>query len=117
MVSDVVTEYHKALGDQDFEAARRLLEDDLRFKGPFEEFTSADDYLKTVRGLWTIVESIEVKHLSSAGNEVVVLYDMVTKTPAGTQLICEWYGVKDNKIAWIRVLFDSVPFGFLRHEQ
>ena len=36
MVSDVVTEYHKALGDQDFEAARRLLEDDLRFKGPFE---------------------------------------------------------------------------------
>lgn len=116
MVSEIVTEYHKALGEQDFEAARRLLSDDLRFKGPFEEFTGADRYLETVRRLSGIVESSEIRHQSSAGDEVVVLYDMVTSTPAGTQLICEWYGVRDDKIAWIRVLFDSAPFGFLRRQ-
>jgi hypothetical protein len=114
MVGDVVAAYQKALGDGNFEAARALLKDDLRFKGPFEEITGADAYLKTVRGLWAIVESVEVRHVSSAGNEVVVLYDMATTTPAGTQLSCEWYGVEDDKIAWIRALFDSAPFAFLR---
>jgi hypothetical protein len=39
---------------------------------------------------------------------------MVTSTPAGTQLVCEWYGVRDDKIAWIRAIFDSAPFAFLR---
>jgi hypothetical protein len=114
MADDVVAEYQKALSDRNFEAARGLLKDDLRFKGPFEEFASADDYLKTVRGLWTIVESVDLKHMSSNGNEVVVLYEMATKTTAGTQLIGEWYGVEEGKIAWIRALFDSAPFAFLR---
>jgi SnoaL-like domain len=82
--NEVVAEYQQALGDRDFQAARALLKDDLRFKGPFEEFASADNYLKTVRGLWGIVQSVAVKHVSSAGDQVVVLYDMVTNTPAGT---------------------------------
>lgn len=94
--------------------ARDLLRDDLRFEGPFEEFDNADDYSKTVQGLWNIVESVDIRHLSSDGHEVVVLYDMMTNTPAGTQLICEWYGVEGGKIAWIRALFDSAPFAFLR---
>jgi limonene-1,2-epoxide hydrolase len=114
MVEDVVAAYQKALSESDFEAARGLLKDDLRFKGPFEEFTSADGYLETVRGLWRIVESVDLRHMSSAGDEVVVLYDMVTSTPAGTQLICEWYGVEDGRIAWIRALFDTAPFASLR---
>jgi hypothetical protein len=78
MVGDVVAAYQKALGDGNFEAARALLKDDLRFKGPFEEFANADAYLKTVRGLFGIVESVDLRHVSSAGNEVVVLYDMAT---------------------------------------
>ena len=117
MADDVVAEYRKALGDRDFDAGRRLLADDLRFQGPFDEFTNADDYLKTVRGLWTIVESIDSKHVSSSGNEVVVIYEMATKTPAGTALICEWYSVEGGKIAWIRAIFDSAPFAFLRGGQ
>ncbi len=44
--------------------------------------------------------------MSSDGDQVVVLYDMVTTTPAGTQLVCEWYRVDDDRIAWIRARFD-----------
>ena len=93
---------------------RSYLRDDLRFQGPFDSFDSADDYWKAIQGLWSIVESVDVKHTSSDGDQVVVLYDMVTKTPAGTQLVCEWYGVEGGKIAWIRAIFDSAPFAFLR---
>lgn len=61
-----------------------------------------------------IVEGIEVKHRSADGNEVVVLYEMATKTPAGRQLVCEWFGIENGKIAWLRALFDTAPFAFLR---
>jgi limonene-1,2-epoxide hydrolase len=112
--SETVAAYQKALAAGDFASARAGLADDLRFTGPFESLDGADAYLDTVRGLWTIVKAVEVRHVSSAGDEVVVLYEMVTNTPAGTQLICEWYGVDDDRIAWIRALFDSAPFAFLR---
>jgi hypothetical protein len=111
---DVVTKYHEALGDRDFDAARMLLKDDLHFIGPFDEFDSADDYIETLRGLWSIVESTKLKHISTDGDEAVVLFEMATSTPAGTQLICEWYGVEGARIAWIRALFDTAPFAFLR---
>lgn len=116
MVNDVVTRYHKALGERDFDEARRLLKDDLRFEGPFESFENADDYVEAIRRLWGIVESVEIRHRSTSGDEVVALYDMATRTPAGTQLVCEWYGVEGEAIAWIRAVFDTAPFAFLRQE-
>jgi len=56
-------------------------------------------------------------HRSSSGDEVVVIYDMVTSTPAGTQPVVEWLGVADGQIAWIRTIFDTAPFSFLRSGQ
>jgi hypothetical protein len=114
MVLDVVSSYHEALREQDPAGARKLLRDDLRFEGPFESFENANDYVAAIAKLWGIVERIDVRHVSASGNEVVALYDMVTRTPAGTQLVCEWYGVEDGAIAWIRALFDTAPFAFLR---
>ena len=111
---DVIVRYHQALEARDFDGARGQLRDDLRFTGPFESFEDADGYLEAIQRLWGIVESIDVRHVSARGDEVVALYDMVTKTPAGTQLVCEWYGVQDGAIAWIRALFDTAPFAFLR---
>jgi limonene-1,2-epoxide hydrolase len=114
MALEVIARYHEALGERDFEAARKLLRDDLRFTGPFESFENADAYIAAVRQLWGIVESQDMRHVSASGSEVVALYEMATRTPAGTQLVCEWYGVEDGSIVWIRALFDTAPFAFLR---
>jgi hypothetical protein len=56
-----------------------------------------------------------VKHRSADGNEVVTLYELATKTPAGTQLVCERFGVDRGRITWLRALFCTGPFAFL-HE-
>ena len=114
MSEDVVERYRSALAKGDLDTARALLADDLRFEGPFDTFETADDYWRAFQGLMNVVESVEQHHVSSSGDQVVVLYDMVTNTPAGTQLVCEWYGVGGGKISWIRALFDSAPFAFLR---
>jgi limonene-1,2-epoxide hydrolase len=112
--AEVIARYHGALAARDFDGARASLKDDLRFTGPFESFEGADAYVAAVQKLWGIVESQDVRHVSTVGDEVVALYDMVTRTPAGTQLVCEWYGVDGDRIAWIRALFDTAPFAFLR---
>jgi SnoaL-like domain len=117
MTLEVVARYHEALGERNIDGARMLLRDDLRFTGPFESFEDAHAYVAAVRPLWGIVESLEIRHVSASGDEVVALYDMVTRTPAGTQLVCEWYGVEDGSIAWLRALFDTAPFAFLRERK
>jgi hypothetical protein len=117
MALEVIARYHEALGERDFEGARKLLRDRLRFTGPFESFEDADSYIAAVQQLWGIVESVDIRHVSASGNEVVALYAMVTRTPAGTQLVCEWYGVEDGSISWILALFDTAPFAFLRDGQ
>src|SRR5436190_6291518 len=111
---DVVKRYQRALREGDFDAARGVLKDDLRFQGPFDTFDNADDYLKAVQALHGIIESVDMKHLWADGDEIVMLYDMVTSTPAGTELICGWHGGEGDKIGRIRVVFDSAPFAFLR---
>ncbi len=42
-------------------------------------------------------------------DDVCVLYDMVTNSPAGTAFIAEWYRAHNGKIGSIRVVFDPRP--------
>ncbi len=108
--SKVVGDYQQAMGKGDFASARKLLHDNLSFRGPIDTFTRPEPYLESVKKLHHIIQRIDMKKTFADGNDVCVLYDMVTNTPAGTAFICEWYQVKGDKIAEIRVVFDARPF-------
>src|SRR6266496_3726539 len=84
--SDIVESYRGALGKGDFDTARRLA---------------------------SIIQRIDLKKVFVDGDDVCVLYEMVTSTPAGTAFIAEWYQVKDGKIAALRAVFDARPFAAL----
>src|SRR5215468_5391265 len=99
-----------AIGWGDFTAARELLHDDLAFHGPIDTFSRADDYVAATKRLANIIQRIDVKKVFVDGNDVCVLYDMVTNTPAGTAFIVEWYQVRGDKIAALRAVFDACPF-------
>lgn len=107
---EIVTDYQQALGRGDFDGARELLDDKLSFHGPIETFNSREPYLESLKKLHHIIKRIDVKKRFVDGNDVCLLYDMVTNTPAGTAFIVEWYHVKGGKIAEIRVVFDPRPF-------
>jgi len=106
----IVSDYQQALGKGDFAAARKLLHDNLSFHGPIDTFDSAEPYLESLKKLNPIIQRIDMKRTFADGNDVCLLYDMVTNTPAGTQFIAEWYQVKGDKIASVRVVFDARPF-------
>src|SRR5438094_8551624 len=89
---EIVMAYQKALGKGDMAGARKYLHDDLSFVGPFESFHRPEPYLEALGKLHHIIERVEPKKTFVDGDDVCLLYDMVTNTPAGPAFICEWYG-------------------------
>ena len=106
---EIVMAFQQAMGKGDFGAARRLLQDNLDFRGPIDTFSKADDYLQAVKKLHSIVEGVEVRKVFEDGDDVCLLYDMRTKV-AGTSFISEWFQTRGGKISAIRVVFDARPF-------
>ncbi|HEV2548915.1 MAG TPA: nuclear transport factor 2 family protein [Stellaceae bacterium] len=109
----VVQGFMGAMGKGDFAAARKYLHDDLSFRGPIDAFDKPEPYLQAIEQLHKIVERVDMKKMFVDGNDVCLLYDLVTNTPAGTSFVCEWMQVKGEKIASIRVVFDARPFAAL----
>jgi len=108
--AETVQRFKQYLGKGDVAQARRLLADDLSFQGPFDTFTSPEPYLEALGKLHHIVERVDVKKMFVDGQDVCLLYDLVTKTPAGTAFVAEWHQVQDGTIHAIRVVFDARPF-------
>ena len=109
-VREIVESYQAALGKGDFVTARTLMQDNMTFQGPLDTFNTADQYLESLKRLASIIQRIDLKKVFVDGDDVCVLYEMVTNTPAGTAFIGEWYQVKDSKIAYVRAVFDARPF-------
>jgi ketosteroid isomerase-like protein len=104
----LVERYHDAWARKDFESARALLHDDLAFSGPIDTFDNADDYVGALQRLSPMVTGIDVKKVVSEGDDVVVLFDLLT--PMGPAPVAEWYRVRGDKIGGVQVYFDARPF-------
>jgi hypothetical protein len=107
---DVVRGMQAAMAKDDWGGARKFLADKIHFVGPFESFSSPDDYLAALKKLHPIVERVDMHKMFVDGDDVCLLYDMVTHSPAGTAFIAEWHHVTNGKIDRIRVVFDPRPF-------
>ncbi|HKW60829.1 MAG TPA: nuclear transport factor 2 family protein [Candidatus Dormibacteraeota bacterium] len=110
---DTVDRYNKALGAKDFTAARKLLADDLRFEGPIDHFTRADDYLTAISRLYGMVRGVEHQASIAEGGEVAVF--TVLDTPIARAPVAEWYTVQSGKITSLRAYFDARPFAQAGH--
>jgi hypothetical protein len=108
--AEAVNGFKRALDQGDFAAARKLLADNLVFQGPFDNFNKPEPYLDALKKLHPIVKGVKLHKLFVDGNDACLLYDMETNTPVGTAFICEWYQVREGKIASIRAVFDARPF-------
>ena len=111
--TEVVQQFYQALERKDFNALRACLHDSFSMREPFHTFNSVSPYLQAIQGLSTIVNRIEALKMFADGNDVCVLYNLVTNSPAGTAFIAEWFHVTGGKIAAIQVVFDPRPFEFM----
>ena len=105
---NVVDRYNQALQKKDFNAARKLLADDLLFEGPIDRFERADDYVAAVSRLYGMVKGVQHRATIAEDNQVAVFY--VLDTPVAKAPVAEWYKVGDGRIIELRAYFDARPF-------
>ena len=106
----VALEYIEACGRKDYDTVSRLLSPSLTFVGPGNALTGAAEYLAVLRRLGPVWKRSDVKKVFVDGDEVCVIYDFVTDTPAGAVPIVEWLRVEDGRIASVTLFFDRVTF-------
>jgi len=103
----VVRAYHESWTHRDMDTARSFLVDDLDFQGPIDKFTNADDFIGALTQFAQMCKRVDVVQEFHADNAAALLYDCVTESPAGTIRTAEFFGLRDGKIASIRLVFDA----------
>jgi ketosteroid isomerase-like protein len=107
--AQVADEFLDAWSHKHFERARSLLHDDVSFTGPIDSFSDAETYLASLRRLSDIVTGTERRKVFVDGDEACVIYDLHT-TAVPTARVCEWFRVREGRIASVSVVFDARPF-------
>jgi hypothetical protein len=101
---EVVLSYLRALNDEDFEAARRLVTDDLVFDGVLGSRRGADEYFMDMAKMKFKYKVIKA---FAENDDVCVLYDIdMAGLPVFT---CGYYHLEHEKIKSLRVVFDPRP--------
>jgi ketosteroid isomerase-like protein len=107
--TEVAEGFFDAWTTGDFVTARGLLHDNVSFAGPIDTFSDADSYLASLQQLAGIITGADKQKVFTDGDDVCVIYDLRTK-PVPSSRTCEWYRVRDGKIASVSVIFDARPF-------
>ncbi len=107
--AQVAEGFFAAWTTKDLDRARSLLHDDVSFEGPIDSFSDADNYVASLRQLSGIVTGAETQKVFVDGDDVCVIYDLKT-APVPSSRTCEWYQVREGKVASVSVIFDARPF-------
>jgi hypothetical protein len=102
--------YLDAVGKKDFRRVEQLLAPDLRFTGPASNRDSAQDFIGALKRLGAIHVRNEPTRVFVDGDEVCVIYDFVTDTPAGALPAIEWLRFAGERIQSINLYYDRVPW-------
>lgn len=107
---EVALKYFEHWSRKDYEGSAVYLDENLSFKGPIDTFTNAQDYLRAISRLATIIVEVRTRKTFIDGKDVCKVYDLVTNTPAGTVPCAEWIHADEGKVKSIQVFFDARPF-------
>jgi hypothetical protein len=105
--ANVVRKYHDAWTNRDMDTARSCVANDLKFQGPIDTFSNADDFIATLTDFVQMLARVDLLQEFYTDNAAALLYDCVTNSPAGTIRTAEFFGLRNDKIASIRLVFDA----------
>jgi limonene-1,2-epoxide hydrolase len=101
---NTVMSFIKHMNDEDFNAAKKCTDDNLKFDGVMGSRDGADAYFNDMQHMKF---KYHVLKTFADGDDVCLLYNI---TMAGVTIFtCGWYHVEHNKIASIKVIFDPRP--------
>ncbi|GAB4024197.1 nuclear transport factor 2 family protein [Spirosoma koreense] len=101
---DIVLAFVDALNAEDFDAGRRLANDDMTFVGVLGSRDGADAYFGDMKKMKL---KYAVRKVIAEGDDVCLFYDL--SMSGVTFFGCGWYRVESGKVASLRVIFDPRP--------
>ena len=104
----VAVAYLEAVGRKDFQALEGLLAPDVTFKGPSTTLTGAKEVAAAYQRFAPILLRNDLKKIFVDANEVGLIYDFVTDTPAGAVPTMEWLNIDNGRVRSIWLLTDHV---------
>lgn len=103
---EVVKHYIVALDRQEYEAAVKLIDEHVRIIGPAgESFGGPKGFISMMK---KFPGRYDIKKMFLDGDEACLLYDFILKD--ATVYMCSWYRVSNEKINYIRTIFDPAAF-------
>ena len=104
---DIAEAYLEVWRDEDFDAIRASLRDDVVFNGPFVSLSSTDDVINAIKQLSGLVKTPENQNVMTGGHDVCIINDLVPVKGAPSVAMSEVHTVTSEKISSIRVIFDT----------
>ena len=99
----------QAWSSGDLDRTRSLLAEEVTFGGPLGSTRGADVYIEGIKGMVKMVERADQHEVFVDGDDVCIIYDLVTKAPPARIPTAGWYKVRDGKITAVRAFFDPRP--------
>lgn len=103
----IVETYHRAWTNGDYDAARKLLADNLDFQGSIDTFQRADDFIMALRMFGSMLKGVTMLNSFYSADGAALLYDCETNSPAGVIRTAEFFTVREGRIVKIRLVFDA----------
>lgn len=97
--------YIEAVGNKDFDRVAELLHPDAEFVTSGPAIRGASAYVGALRRLGPILVRNDVHTTVVDGNDVAIVYDFVTDTPAGAVPTIEWLTTEAGHIRTSRLIF------------
>ena len=101
----LVIDYIKAVGQKNFDYVAELLHPDVEFVTQGPTIRGVPAFVGALRRLAPIIVRNDVHTTIVDGNDVVILYDFVTDTPAGAVRTMEWVTTDAGQIRTSRLIF------------
>ena len=102
--AQTVKAFIDALNSEDFDTARDLVTDDLKFEGVMGSRDNADAYFEDMKKMKF---KYDIKKSFADGNDVCLFYDI--NMGGKTIFSCGWYHLVSGRIKSFKVIFDPRP--------
>jgi len=101
----LAVEYIEAVGHKKFDRVAELLHPDVEFLTSGPAIRGVPAYVGALRRLAPIIVRNDVRTTIVDGNDVAIVYDFVTDTPAGAVPTIEWITTEAGRIRTSRLIF------------
>jgi hypothetical protein len=106
--TSIASKYFSYWREQDFDALRSVLADDVTFRGPLGTADGVDECVAGLRGMSQMMTGIDISVMVAECADVITWYDLHTKhaPPVPT---ANWMHLSGERITRIRAAFDPRP--------